>query len=550
MAGGYDTLGNYSRWYSWVADDIAQVGIVSDRHDKEDDEFAKGLNLAFLRDGRAPATADWNMAGHIIHNLGTATTPADGDAVSYGMLTGSGGVGSPAFKKGITISGAGVAPNYLYGAVNFSSLTGANGLSWAGASMALLARVNEASKTRDRLVLNNNQNGTGGDVIIFDDAGNINLAALHYNLSYDTAGNFRAISPGWVGRAAWDSAGSLHLQNINAATTVDPYVAVTLKDRISFTTYNGFAFINLTKDMAPGGGNANAYCGINAYNGVGSIRWQLLLGNGTVEDSSSHGSDFYLYGYKNDGTAFIPIYVTRNDGKLHLGQIASGITIDGDINSPASSLLLGGVTGVYLRPNGIGSTSGQFVVSGAGDASMIGEFTTSGAGNGVTAGIGLKSRSGSSGSYGSNRGNIWWSGSAGYVYIDSTAFPLTAPCDYRIKDQVKPLSSTWDKVKALRPVSFTYRDHDIIKADGVEQWGFLAHELQESLLPSAATGAKDDVVDVTETTVDDDGVASTRVVGTQPQLQGPNPLAIIAALTAALQEAQLRIEALEARLAA
>ena len=62
-------------------------------------------------------------------------------------------------------------------------------------------------------------------------------------------------------------------------------------------------------------------------------------------------------------------------------------------------------------------------------------------------------------------------------------------------------------------------------ADGVERWGFLAHELQDALIMDAATGYKD----------------------TTEEIQSPNPWTVIAALTKALQEAMARIEALEAR---
>jgi hypothetical protein len=64
----------------------------------------------------------------------------------------------------------------------------------------------------------------------------------------------------------------------------------------------------------------------------------------------------------------------------------------------------------------------------------------------------------------------------------------------------------------------------LVKADNIERWGFVAHELQETLVESAASGVKDQ--------------ADT--------IQSPNPWTVIASLTKALQEAMERIEALEA----
>jgi len=63
----------------------------------------------------------------------------------------------------------------------------------------------------------------------------------------------------------------------------------------------------------------------------------------------------------------------------------------------------------------------------------------------------------------------------------------------------------------------------LFEADDIERWGFLAHELQETLVPSAASCEKD----------------------AEDAIQSPNPWTVIAALTSALQEAMSRIEALE-----
>jgi hypothetical protein len=112
------------------------------------------------------------------------------------------------------------------------------------------------------------------------------------------------------------------------------------------------------------------------------------------------------------------------------------------------------------------------------------------------------------------------------VYVGTTLVGTVTPaCDYRIKRKVQPLPSTWEAVKALRPVSYSSADYqDLIVADDVDHWGFVAHELQEALVPTAASGVVDG-----------------------PELQVPDHMTIIAALTAALQEALVRIEALEAR---
>jgi len=121
---------------------------------------------------------------------------------------------------------------------------------------------------------------------------------------------------------------------------------------------------------------------------------------------------------------------------------------------------------------------------------------------------------------------------------------ITFTSDYRVKKDVVPLPTMWDTVKALNPISYTQAEWTppqpppddqgnprpaptpLFIADDIERWGFIAHELQETLVPSAANGVKD----------------------APNEIQSPNPFTIIAALTKALQEAMTRIEALEAQL--
>jgi hypothetical protein len=124
-------------------------------------------------------------------------------------------------------------------------------------------------------------------------------------------------------------------------------------------------------------------------------------------------------------------------------------------------------------------------------------------------------------------------------YVGSVSTGQVQPTsDYRVKTNVAALGGMWDRVRALRPVSFEHCDwtppaskddpapSQLFKADGVERWGFIAHELQETLTPSAASGVKD----------------------APNELQSPNPWTVIATITRALQEAMARIETLEARM--
>jgi hypothetical protein len=148
---------------------------------------------------------------------------------------------------------------------------------------------------------------------------------------------------------------------------------------------------------------------------------------------------------------------------------------------------------------------------------------------GVVASQGTQCRPGVSGTPIANTFNINWTGVA-YLWIDGVnCGQITLTSDYRIKENIADLPTMWDRVKALRPISYTIKDNTqlLSRASPEEEWGFIAHELQDTLIPSASTGYKD-----------------------APNiLQSPNIMTLVAPLTRALQEAMERIESLESRIA-
>jgi hypothetical protein len=86
------------------------------------------------------------------------------------------------------------------------------------------------------------------------------------------------------------------------------------------------------------------------------------------------------------------------------------------------------------------------------------------------------------------------------------------------------MENSVDRLMSLKPVNFAW------KVDGSRVDGFLAHEAQE-IVPEAVTGTKD--------AVDAEG---------NPEYQGIDQAKLVPLLTAALQDAIKRIEALEAQL--
>jgi hypothetical protein len=112
----------------------------------------------------------------------------------------------------------------------------------------------------------------------------------------------------------------------------------------------------------------------------------------------------------------------------------------------------------------------------------------------------------------------------GSIIINSTTTAFNTSSDYRLKEDIQPMTGALAKVAALKPCTYKW------KADGSDGEGFIAHELQ-AVVPQCVTGEKD--------AVDADG---------KPVYQGIDTSFLIATLTAAIQEQQSIIESLKARL--
>jgi hypothetical protein len=135
----------------------------------------------------------------------------------------------------------------------------------------------------------------------------------------------------------------------------------------------------------------------------------------------------------------------------------------------------------------------------------------------------------------------------GSITYTSSATSYNTSSDYRLKENITPVQGAADIVKAMKPCTYTF------KSDGSWHDGFLAHELQE-LHPRAVIGSKDAMQDeeyeVTPAVLDEDGAVVTEaVMGTRsvPDYQGVDYSKLTPILTAALQEALNKIDALEAQ---
>lgn len=162
----FDGSGNFNRVMNWVADRDAAIKIRADRHDQEDDNFASGLSNVITKDGQTQPTNNIPMNGKRIVNLGAPVNPTDAATKAYTDAV-------KPFTTGVEISGANAN-----GRLKFTSATGINGLSFTGADLGFLARLaGTPSGALARLVLNTKPDGSGTDVITFNDNGSASFAA-------------------------------------------------------------------------------------------------------------------------------------------------------------------------------------------------------------------------------------------------------------------------------------------------------------------------------------------------------------------------------------
>ena len=113
--------------------------------------------------------------------------------------------------------------------------------------------------------------------------------------------------------------------------------------------------------------------------------------------------------------------------------------------------------------------------------------------------------------------------------------------DYRLKENITTLTNAITRLKNLKPSRFNF-----LTTPSITQDGFIAHELQE-VVPTAVTGTKDEVVTAeskaNQPTLEDSDIGD-------PVYQNVEVAGVVPLLTAALQEALVKIETLEAKVAA
>jgi hypothetical protein len=119
------------------------------------------------------------------------------------------------------------------------------------------------------------------------------------------------------------------------------------------------------------------------------------------------------------------------------------------------------------------------------------------------------------------------SGERGSITVSNFATAYNTSSDYRLKENIKAINNSVEKLMSLKPCNFNFISEN---KDKVFMDGFIAHEAKE-VVPESVTGIKD--------AIDEEG---------NPVYQGIDQSKLVPLLTAALQEALQRIEILEQKI--
>lgn len=116
------------------------------------------------------------------------------------------------------------------------------------------------------------------------------------------------------------------------------------------------------------------------------------------------------------------------------------------------------------------------------------------------------------------------SSNIGNITCDNSSTSYGTSSDYRLKDNVLPMTGALDKVALLKPVTYKW------KSDGSDAEGFIAHELAE-VCPQAVHGEKDAIDSKNN-----------------PVYQSVDTSFLVATLVSAIQELTAKVNALESQL--
>jgi hypothetical protein len=236
--------------------------------------------------------------------------------------------------------------------------------------------------------------------------------------------------------------------------------------------------------LAANSGNLG-YVNEVGFGGNGSTNVQCAIGNIVTSATAGGYADLYC-ATRSVTTDTAPTERMRIDSS---GNLLVGTTVTDPITSV--------VSGVTVTP----STTCFRVYSAVSNACAIGVSST---GSALV-------------SWYYNGANL-----VGSITTNGTLTSYNVSSDYRLKENIAPMTGALAKVAQLKPVTYKW------KSNGSDGQGFIAHELQ-AVVPDCVTGEKD--------AVDEDG---------KPKYQAMDTSHLIATLVSAIQELKAEFDAYKA----
>jgi hypothetical protein len=385
--------------------------------------------------------------------------------------------------------------------------------------------------------------GSGGTLAC---AGNSNLSLLS-NVYLGTDAQYKAIITGLYGATHALYNGKHYFYTSTDSGTAGS--TVTLYERMRIANNGDISFYEDT------GTTPKFFWDASAESlGIGTSSPDALL----HLDASSDGR-VARFGSGTSDTG--GMYVTHNSGSTRSFEVSADniLILDADrSNARASSMLQFNVDGserMRIDSSGnvmVGTTGGNVSDDASGSGGInLHEGTVRAARNGAQS-LDIN-RIGSDGEIARFRRD---GSTVGSISVTGSATAYNTSSDYRLKEDWQPMSGSIDRLKALNPVNFAW------KVDGSRVDGFLAHEAAE-VVPEAVSGEKDaveaigNVTDAEGTVVQENVLEPAELAEGQtwtktedrPVYQGIDQSKLVPLLTAALQEAVSKIEALETRIA-
>ena len=331
----------------------------------------------------------------------------------------------------------------------------------------------------------------GGRITI---SGTVGYAGTGLSLIENSTGNGRRLrlsqeTTGSVYNATFSTGGNAHIWQLGNVEVMRLDVAGNLGLGVTPSAWNTTKVMQLGRSAAIYGDgqllNWVAGISMNAYGSASGVN--------RVWAYASSGEKAYRYEMGNGAGGSFDGHVWFNAPSGTAGNAISftqAMTLDANGNLLVGTTSSGGAGGVSFRPNNTGITNVVWNRASSPNTSYPLEFQ--------------------------DGGSI-----VGFVSYTNTVTTYASISDYRLKENVQPMTGALAKVAALKPCTYKW------KVDGSAGQGFIAHELQ-AIVPDCVTGIKD--------AVDKDG---------KPQYQGVDTSFLVATLVKAIQELKAEVDALK-----